>query len=200
MTDEPCEDWTPEERDRLRSLARERMPPAALEDRVVLALQESGWLGARRLGARRWLRAGAAQAAAQACFLLGWAAAPRSSTRGGVPTGGDRYVLFLYEGKQFVQGPSTHQQERIREYGAWARRGGELGTVLGGEKLKDGGRLLLPDGEAVDLPFFGASDSEILAGYFVIQTQSYQRAVALARTCPHLRYGGRIAIRQIETT
>jgi hypothetical protein len=39
-----------------------------------------------------------------------------------------------------------------------------------------------------------------LSGYFVIEAANWEEAVALARTCPHLRYGGRIALRPVAPT
>jgi hypothetical protein len=50
-------------------------------------------------------------------------------------------------------------------------------------------------GEAAAVP--GASR---LAGYFVVQAEDRRAAAEIARTCPHVRYGGRIVIREIGPT
>jgi len=39
-----------------------------------------------------------------------------------------------------------------------------------------------------------------LGGYFLIKAQDMNAALAIARTCPHLKYGGSIEIRPIEDT
>ena len=38
-----------------------------------------------------------------------------------------------------------------------------------------------------------------LAGYFVIEAPSPQRATEVARTCPHLKYGGRVVVMTIAS-
>jgi hypothetical protein len=39
-----------------------------------------------------------------------------------------------------------------------------------------------------------------VSGYFVIEAETWEQAAALARTCPHLRYGGRIVLRAVVPT
>ena len=43
-----------------------------------------------------------------------------------------------------------------------------------------------------------AEVKEVVGGYFLIRASSYDVAVEIARTCPHLRYGGRIEVRQVD--
>jgi len=38
-----------------------------------------------------------------------------------------------------------------------------------------------------------------LAGYFVIAAPSPERATEVARTCPHLKYGGRVVVMTIAS-
>ena len=38
------------------------------------------------------------------------------------------------------------------------------------------------------------------AGFFVIAARDEREALAIARTCPHLRYGGTVSVRPIEPT
>ncbi|MCG6956201.1 MAG: hypothetical protein LJF04_09430, partial [Gemmatimonadetes bacterium] len=81
------EDLTAEEREALRALPREMIPPAALEDRVASALRADGLLRSvqpgRRIGTgprRAYAWAGAA-AAAIALFASGMVVGQRSVTR-----------------------------------------------------------------------------------------------------------------------
>jgi hypothetical protein len=39
-----------------------------------------------------------------------------------------------------------------------------------------------------------------LAGYFLIRAVDRRTALEIARSCPHVRYGGRIVVREIEPT
>jgi hypothetical protein len=71
--------------------------------------------------------------------------------------------------------------------------------VEGGEKLREDAGLAVESdgssGEVAALP--GASR---LAGYFIVRAEDRRAAAEIARTCPHVRYGGRIVIREIEPT
>ncbi len=49
----------------------------------------------------------------------------------------------------------------------------------------------------VDGPF--PETKEVVGGYFLLAADSYDEAVALASTCPHLDFG-RIEVRRIEPT
>lgn len=78
-------DLTPDERDALGRLPRERVPPAHLEERVVGALRAEGLLGgAAAAKGGRWNRAGwlmAAAAAGLALFAGGTVVGQRMATR-----------------------------------------------------------------------------------------------------------------------
>jgi hypothetical protein len=50
----------------------------------------------------------------------------------------------------------------------------------------------------IDGPFTEAT--EVIGGYFVISAADYAEAIEISRDCPHLRYGGRIELREIEST
>lgn len=79
------------------------------------------------------------------------------------------------------------------------RRAPQEGRLLQGEKLRDdGGRRLKQQGGQVlvsDGPY--AEVKDVVGGFFILSAESYDAAVALARTCPHLRYG-EVELRAIE--
>jgi hypothetical protein len=82
---------------------------------------------------------------------------------------------------------------------AWASAERKDGAVEGGEKLKDGDDVAIePDGSIG--PVAPAPGASRLAGYFVIRAADRRTALEIARTCPHVRYGGRIVLREIEPT
>jgi hypothetical protein len=47
----------------------------------------------------------------------------------------------------------------------------------------------------VDGPY--AEAKEVVGGYFIVEADGYDDAVALCRDCPHLAYG-RIEVRQLD--
>lgn len=112
-----------------------------------------------------------------------------------------KFMLLLHEDPSaFADLSPSDIQQAIEEYVAWRVGLTEEGRVVGGDKLTDdGGRVLTgTDGDlrVVDGPF--AEAKEVIGGYFMVRAADYDEAVEISRTCPHLRYGGRIELRQVE--
>ncbi len=91
-------------------------------------------------------------------------------------------------------------QSMIGEYIAWKEKIEAEGRLLGGEKLTDeGGKHLRAEGGEIrvtDGPF--AEVKEALGGYFEIEADDYDEAVDISKSCPHLKYGGWIELREID--
>jgi len=179
MTDD---ELTREEHDRLARARVPVTPPAGLEDRTVHALRERGLV--RR--PRPWSGAIAALAAAAAILLaVGWGVMGRTAAPGSVPAG-SRFALLLYAG---VDPPAGGADTRRQEYAAWARDLSSRGVAITGEEL------------AEDVREIGAGASSppgfLPRGFFVLSAESLDAAERIAATCPHLRYGGRIAVKRI---
>jgi hypothetical protein len=111
------------------------------------------------------------------------------------------YMLFLHQDLERPR-PATPDDfmPMIKEYAAWADKMRTEGHMKGGEKLADdagkvirhkGGRVTVTDG-----PY--AESKELVGGYFVLSAKDYDEVCQLAESCPHLKFGGRIEIRQIE--
>ena len=112
-----------------------------------------------------------------------------------------RYMLMLLDTPADYAALTPQQmQEVVAEYGQWAARMGQEGKLAGGEKLADeGGKILKgkgPTAVVTDGPF--AETKEVLGGYLIINAASYDEAVAIARSCPHAKYGCATHIRRIE--
>ena len=111
-----------------------------------------------------------------------------------------RYYLLLRENPKVFAGLSPSDFQAIVErYTKWRRKNSR--SVKGGQKLRDGeGRVLRGQGDAMrvaDGPF--AEAKEVMGGFFVIEARSYDAAVKIAKTCPHLEFG-RLEIRAMERT
>lgn len=112
-----------------------------------------------------------------------------------------KFMLLLHDDPQDAASASPEEiQAVISEYVAWRETIEARGQLVGSEKLADeGGRdLSLVDGRVrvVDGPFSEAK--EVVGGFFMIEAADYGEAVALASDCPHLKYGRRIELRQVE--
>lgn len=91
-------------------------------------------------------------------------------------------------------------QRVIDEYLAWRRGVEAAGRMLGSNKLiQAAGRDVRLDGEQIrvtDGPY--AEAKEVMGGYFLIEADDYDHAAAILADCPHLRYGTRIELRQVD--
>lgn len=113
------------------------------------------------------------------------------------------YLLLLHEEPaDFSQFSPEAIQAVISEYVAWSKKLESEGKFAGGQKLRDeGGRHLSGyngDFRVTDGPY--AEAKEVIGGFFSITAANYDEAVQISQDCPHLKYGGRIELRQIEPT
>lgn len=194
------DELSPKERQAFATLSKEQSPPAFLEDRIVARLRDSGVI---RTARKSWLpgygQLAAGFAIAIALFVTGALVGAKWNTKGA--THEEPGFILIVRNASPESEPKTPQEElaRVKEYGAWARNLGREGMLLGGEKLKDEGRVLGParestsPSETVTKPVEGG-----IGGYFLLPATNYDQALAIARTCPHLKHGGSVELRQIE--
>jgi len=178
----------------LARLPRELEPPKALEARVVDALRGRGLLATAHPRPNPW-RLGGAIAASLALVLGGFWLGRQGGHRGrslAVPS----YLLILREGADFNRERLTDAR-MTSETAAWARRQLGVRHFVIGEKLDMEG-WVLKSTRVASMPPMDLRDAP--DGFFVIFASSDQEALALARTCPFLRYGGKIEVRRIHPT
>lgn len=197
-------------------------PPADLEDSVVSALSTHGFVSPGEPGAepmrppmvprvpalRGWAWAGFALAASLAAFYAGLSVSERGAGRMGADTeppsavaAPGRYLVLLYEDAAY-RAPSTSDEveARVAEYSAWAANVHAQGIAIEGEELAAVAESRTLDGsggEIVETPGAPADAAGALAGYFLIEASDAAAAIAIARTMPHLAYGGTVVVRPI---
>jgi hypothetical protein len=130
---------------------------------------------------------------------------PTASPRGTVavtPSADARaqFILLLQGPAAAADAPAPSADEvraLVAEYGQWAQRLRQAGTLVSAEKLSDEPfQVLSRDGARQ--PPRGAADE--LGGFFVIRAADADEAHRIARQSPHLKYGGTIQVRRIEPT
>lgn len=199
-----------------RDLGRIPVPPPGpgLPDRLEGLFAEAAV--ATRANARRpqraagYLQIAALIAAALVGGLGGYALAGGSSERvaadgsPGTPADvasatGPSFLLLLREGDAFpVTGEDV--QSLVAEYTDWARSLAAEGRLAGAEKLADGGRLLAPAGDTVAVTrLTDTAGEERIGGFFLIRAADLDDALRITRRSPHLRHGGSIELRRVET-
>ncbi len=114
-----------------------------------------------------------------------------------------QFMLLLYDNPSAWANVSPEDMQKvIQEYSSWAGGLAQQGKLAGGEKLRDeGGKVLRGDGKQVkvtDGPY--SETKEVIGGYFTINAANYQEATDIAKTCPHVKYGPKVEIREVEKT
>ena len=111
------------------------------------------------------------------------------------------YLLLLHEDESQRSGiPHDKMMLMLKDYRDWSMKLRAENRLVGGEKLTDDNGKVLRDRSGkvtlTDGPY--AESKEIVGGFFIITAKDYDEACTIARGCPHLKYYGRVEVRQIE--
>ncbi|HEV2329578.1 MAG TPA: YciI family protein [Verrucomicrobiae bacterium] len=106
--------------------------------------------------------------------------------------------MFLFRGTEMRSTLSPEQMQEVAcQMMAWFKRLADQGKVLAGSPLDDKGKVLSgKNGRVVaDGPF--AESKEAVGGYFLLQVDTMEEAVAIAKECPLLAHDGKVEVRQV---
>ena len=175
----------------------EPSPDAAA--RFARRLATSGLAPRARVGkmAHAWWF-GAAVAATLVVALIGYRVGTQHATTDSLAdvasadNAGPTFLLLLHVDSTFRRGePPVKQAALVAEYAAWANNLGAE-TFVGGERLAENDRTWL------GAPTAESTQSDHVDGFFLIHAKNLGAARAIAASCPHLRHGGRIELREID--
>lgn len=122
--------------------------------------------------------------------------------RGGLSTPGaatppdqERFMVLI-RGGTFGERTPQEQAQMVAAFRDWAGELARANRLQAGDQLAEDGRILVPAGGTVAArPYVRPDDG--VGGYFVITAKDYAEALALARDCPQLRFGGSVEVRRI---
>ena len=191
------DDLSAAEHEKFVALARQRQPSPGLESRIISALKSKGFI--RMTPSRQIFSiprlAGAF--AAIALVALGFSLGKWQSRVSRADPGLETFIMLLHESGSVDE----HETDKVIEYGKWAQTIAQTNRLRAGAKLRYDGRLLRRVNAQLETrPFAPHEDSNHLGGYFLIQALDYDEAVKIASSCPHLKYGGIVELRQIDKT
>lgn len=184
----------------LKGLPASEAPPAFLEERVVARLRDAKMIRTSRVDRFHGFPALiTAIVLSLVTFFVGAFIGTRRSVAAAStqPAG---YLLIVRAANAHFE-PKNPQEElqRVKEYSGWARDLSRRGLLVGGEKLKDEVNVLNTAGDGLKVSEQRTNLSEGgIAGYFLLPSGDYDQALSIARTCPHLKHGGAVELRQIE--
>ncbi len=223
MSDDPNKTLSDAEARALRSLADAPDPSPELETRVVAELKQRGAIRANGGWIMKISKTAAAAIIVAAAFAGGFAMGSRGETATeptDTPTGTEivshaaeadnQYMLLMYMRVDPAQtaAADAHAEEPmseeayhaiIHEYRQWALDREKEGRLVSAEKLADDTRVMTGRGEQLTIAT-AANSERALGGYFLITAPSLEDAIEMAKSHPHLKYGGEVEVRPIETT
>ena len=107
-----------------------------------------------------------------------------------------QYLLLLYDNAPTLSKLSPEEMQKATEkYMAWSK----MPFTQAGKRLaQDHGKIVRPNSgkpKVTDGPY--SETKEALGGFYLIEASSYDEAVKIAETNPHVEYGGVIEVRHI---
>lgn len=105
--------------------------------------------------------------------------------------------LLLFRGDEWYNRLSPEELQKVMSQSqAWFDRLNKQGLVRGAQALGRSGSTVLNDGRILaDGPF--AESKEVIGGYLLLQVDSEQEAVAIAKSNPSLAHGTSIEVRPV---
>jgi hypothetical protein len=105
-------------------------------------------------------------------------------------------LLFRNTGWHKDLSPEEIQQNMAR-FTAWFEQLSKKGQFKGGGPLMHDGKILTGRHTVTDGPF--AESKEAIAGFFIIQAESLEQAVEIAKGCPGLGFGQTVEVRAMAS-
>jgi hypothetical protein len=104
--------------------------------------------------------------------------------------------LLLFRGTHWHQSLSAEEiQKKLNRFALWFERLTSAGKIKSALPLVHTGKIVTGKSAVMDGPF--AESKEAIAGFFVIQAESLEEAVEIAKQCPALDYGQIVEVRPI---
>jgi hypothetical protein len=106
--------------------------------------------------------------------------------------------LFLFRGTLWPKDLSPEEiQNAIAQFTSWFEQLKSDENVKSGHPLEHHGKIVTGRNSVVDGPF--AESKEAIAGFFIIQADSLEEAVQIAKNCPSLDNGQTVEVRAIAS-
>lgn len=106
--------------------------------------------------------------------------------------------MLIFRGTDWFKGLSPEQMQQVADHWmAWFKQLTDEGKAIAGNPLETEGKVVSgKNGRVIsDGPF--VESKETIGGYFLLNVDSLEAAVAIAQQCPGLPYGIRVEVRPV---
>jgi len=109
----------------------------------------------------------------------------------------DGYLLLLHVNESWRELGREELEKYVTQNHAWLEQLMASGKAKGGQALARSGAMVSgKNGRSVtDGPF--AESKEVVGGYLLLSVETFEDAVAIAKTCPMLAFGGKVEVRPL---
>lgn len=105
------------------------------------------------------------------------------------------YLLLLRGGKPMNSKTEEENKAEVAAWGVYMGMLGQNGHMVGGLPLVSGGNVVSASGTTLE-PVKSANEG-IVGGYLIIKAENSEKALELAKDCPHIANEGNIEVREI---
>ena len=106
--------------------------------------------------------------------------------------------LMIFRNEKIEGGgmPSAEQmQVMMQDWQNWIGGIAAQGKFVSTNRLYPEGKCLLANGAILDGPY--AEVKEMVGGYLIANADTLDEAVEMAKSCPNLKYGGKVEVRSV---
>lgn len=106
--------------------------------------------------------------------------------------------MLLFVGNAWHKGLSPEEMQSVSDrWMAWFKGLMQEGKAVAGHPLEHSGKVVSgKNGSVTDGPF--AESKEAIGGYFLLDVETVDEAVAIAQQCPGLPYGAKVEVRPVR--
>lgn len=170
-------------------MKRKEQPSVSLEKNIISKLRSENLIKQNTFKMNTNIKRLATIAAAVILFLAGNYFGKKSINQTIInPSMG--YMLILHEDNQFMPG---NPNEMYQEYAAWMQNTFKKGVNIIGQELKNETIFINSN---KDETYKDESLQNRTTGYFILEAESLETVLEIAKSNPHIKYGGSIEIKK----
>jgi hypothetical protein len=106
----------------------------------------------------------------------------------------EKFMLIFHGGVSMDASPAD-LETNMGKWMAWVEKLSKEGKYVSGEPLLPGGKLMTGPSSVTDGPY--TEGKEVVGGYFILNANTIEEAIAECKNYPDFNYGGQVQVRQV---